>query len=102
MKVFNLQFFILTFVALPTISFADVAAKRVYECSYDGGRDASTWQPTGEMAVPPAGAAMCMRPAGNNDYHCPKVVDADGMALGRGIYCGEEMQPDYPGVKAYE
>ena len=89
-------------LALPATSFAEGVAKRVYECVYDGGRDSSTWQPTGEMAIPPVGSATCLRPTGNDDYHCPKVVDASGKELGQGIFCGLETQPDYPDTKAYE
>jgi hypothetical protein len=86
--------------AVPVNAFAAGVAKKVYECTYDGGRDASTWQPTGEMAVPPAGSAVCLR--FNDDYRCSKVVDANGKELGQGMFCGLETQPDYPDVKAYE
>lgn len=91
---------VLLLTALPSVCIAEGVAKRVYECAYDGGRDASTWQPTGEVALPPPGSPTCIRLS--DDYRCSKVIDAQGRDLGQGMFCGSEDAPDFPGIKAYE
>jgi hypothetical protein len=97
------------FGLLLTLSKAQAAApqpQRVYTCQYDGGSDAFTWQATGEMAVPPPGAAVCAEPAVDG-YHCDRVVDAQGKELGeaggRGRFCGTDSQAsgDYPNTLVY-